>query len=152
MDFAGAISARSATDDIWMTPMSDVTLPRKQAIAAWFLQGLLALAFAAAAVAKFLGVAMMVMVFDQIGLGQWFRYVTATVEMAGVIALLLPGFAGPGALWLAITMVFAILTHLFVLHSNPGGAVVLTVLSLTLVWLRRGQFATLRARFVGASQ
>jgi hypothetical protein len=134
-----------------MTAMSDVTLPRKQAIAAWFLQGLLALAFGAAAMAKFAGVAMMVTVFDQIGLGQWFRYATAMVEAAGVIALLVPGFAGPGALWLAITMAFAILAHLVILHSSPAGAIVLCLLSLTLVWLRRAQFLTLRAGFARAA-
>ncbi len=64
-------------------------------------------------------------------------------------ALLSPGFAGPGALWLAITMAFAILTHLLILHSNPAGAVMLCALSLTLAWLRRAQFVALRAQFVG---
>lgn len=123
----------------------------RPAIAAWIIQGLLALAFTAAAAAKFPGVPMMVAIFHQIGLGQWFRYVTASVEIIGVIALLTPGFAGPGALWLGITMGCAILTHLFVLHSNPAGAVVLFALSLTLVWLRRNQLVNLRARFSGAS-
>jgi uncharacterized membrane protein YphA (DoxX/SURF4 family) len=130
-----------------MTATLDLPRPRKPAIAAWILQGLLALAFAAAAGAKFAGVPMMVITFQQIGLGQWFRYVTATVEIIGVIALLTPGFAGPGALWLGTTMAFAILTHLLILHSHPGGAILLCGLSLTLVWLRRGQFAPLRARF-----
>lgn len=130
-----------------MTATIDPSRPRKPAIGAWIIQGLLALAFTAAAAAKFAGAPMMVMIFDQIGLGQWFRYVTATVEIIGVVALLTPGFAGPGALWLGITMAFAILTHLLILHSNPAGAVVLFVLSLTLIWLRRAQFAALRARF-----
>jgi uncharacterized membrane protein YphA (DoxX/SURF4 family) len=134
-----------------MTATLDHARSRKPAIAAWILQGLLALIFAAAAGAKFAGLPMMVMTFDQIGLGQWFRYVTATVEMIGVIALLTPRFAGPGALWLGITMAFAILTHLVILQSNPAGAIVLFALSLTLLWLRREQFAALRARFSGAS-
>ena len=134
-----------------MTATFDLSRPHKPAIAAWVLQGLLALAFAAAAGAKLAGVPMMVMVFDQIGFGQWFRTVTAVVEIIGVVALLTPGFAGPGALWLGITMGFAILTHLLILHSNPGGAIVLFVLSLTLGWLRRDQFAALRARFTRAS-
>jgi hypothetical protein len=118
----------------------------KPPVAAWILQGFLALAFTAAAVAKFLGVAMLVMIFAQIGLGQWFRYVTATVEIIGVVALLVPGFAGPGALWLGTTMAFAILTHLFILHNNPAGAVVLCVVSLALAWLRRDQIVALWAR------
>jgi uncharacterized membrane protein YphA (DoxX/SURF4 family) len=130
-----------------MTATLDLSRANKPKIAAWILRGLLALAFAAAAGAKLAGAPMMVLTFQQIGLGQGFRYVTATVEIVGVIALLVPGFAGPGALWLGITMAFAILTHLFVLHSNPGGAVILFVLSLTLVWLRREQFGALRARF-----
>ena len=130
-----------------MTATPDLSRPRKPAIAAWILQGLLALAFTAAAGAKFAGVPMMVTTFQQIGLGQGFRYITATVEILGVVALLTPGFAGPGALWLGITMVFAILTHLLILHSSPGGAVLLFVLSVILVWLRRDQFAALRARF-----
>ncbi len=130
-----------------MTETLALSRPRKPAVAAWILQGLLALAFAAAAGAKFAGAPMMVATFQQIGLGQGFRYVTATVEIIGVIALLVPGCAGPGALWLGATMAFAILTHLLILHSNPGGAILLFGLSLALVWLRRGQFAALRARF-----
>ncbi len=129
-----------------MTATVDLSHPRKPAIAAWILQGLLALAFAAAAGAKFAGVPMMVATFQQIGLGQWFRYVTATVEVIGVIALLVPGLAALGGLWLGITMAVAVLTHVFILHSNPGGAIVLVVLSLVLVWLRRDQVAALRAR------
>ncbi len=130
-----------------MTATLDLSRPRKPAIGAWIIQGFLALAFTAAASAKLAGVPMMVQIFQQIGLGQGFRYVTATVEIIGVIALLTPGFAGPGALWLGTTMAFAILAHLLILHSNPGGAVVLFVLSLTVVWLRRDQFAALRAHF-----
>jgi len=114
---------------------------------AWVIQSLLALAFAAAASAKLAGVPMLVQVFSQIGLGQWFRYVTALVELLGVIALLVPGFSGFAALWLGTTMVFAILTHIFILHSNPVGAVVLFGLCGVLLWLRRDQIVTLRARF-----
>jgi hypothetical protein len=130
-----------------MTATLDLSRPGKQVVGAWILQGFLGLIFTAAAGAKFASVPMMVTVFDQIGLGQWFRYVTATVDILGVVALLIPGFAGPGALWLWITMASAILTHLLILHSNPVGAIVLLVLSLTLVSLRRDEFGALRARF-----
>jgi hypothetical protein len=44
-------------------------------------------------------------------------------------------------------MFFAFLAHILLLHSNPAGAVVLGVLSLTVVWLHRGQLTLLRARF-----
>jgi len=48
---------------------------QRNAIGAWVLQGLLAAAFLAAGGAKLAGVPMMVQVFDQIGMGQWFRAV-----------------------------------------------------------------------------
>ena len=73
---------------------------------------------------------------------------TALVEILGVVVLWLPGFTGLGALWLGVTMFFAFLTHIFVLHTNPGGAVLLLVLSAVLAWLRRDQLAAARARFL----
>jgi len=112
---------------------------RNQAIAAWTIQLALAAAFMAAGSAKFAGLPMIVQIFRQIGLGDWFRYLTACVEIAGVIALLMPGFAAFGALWLAATMFFAILAHLFVLHTSPAAAVVLFVLCLVVVRLRRDE-------------
>jgi uncharacterized membrane protein YphA (DoxX/SURF4 family) len=131
-----------------MTALSLKSAPRSAHIAAWAIQILLSAAFLAAAGAKLAGVPMMVAVFNQIGLGQGFRYLTATVEIVGVIALLTPGFAALGALWLGFTMFVAILTHLLVLHSSPAGAVGLFALCAVRVWLRRGQLAALRARFL----
>jgi uncharacterized membrane protein YphA (DoxX/SURF4 family) len=131
-----------------MTVSSVQPAPRRINIAAWAIQLLLSAAFFAAASAKLAGVPTMVDVFHQIGLGQGFRYLTAIVEIVGVIALLTPGFAALGALWLGFTMFVAILTHLFVLHSNPAGAVVLFALCGVLSWLRRDQPAALRARFL----
>jgi len=131
-----------------MTVSSARPAPRRVNFAAWAIQLLLAAAFLAAAAAKLAGVPMMVAVFHQIGLGQWFRDLTAIVEIVGVVALLTPGFAALGALWLEFTMFVAIFTHLLVLHSNPAGAVVLFGLCAVLMWLRRGQVAELRARFL----
>jgi uncharacterized membrane protein YphA (DoxX/SURF4 family) len=129
-----------------MTVASAQAQPRRIHIAAWAIQLLLAIAFLAAASAKLASVPMMVAVFRQIGLGQGFRYVTAIVEIVGAIALLIPGFAALGGVWLGFTMFVAVLTHLLVLHSNPAGAVVLLGLCAGLVWLRRDQLAALRAR------
>lgn len=112
-------------------------------IIAWILQVLLALVFLAAAGAKLAGVPMMIQSFEQIGLGQGFRYVTAVVEIIGAIALLAPRFTALGALWLAATMVGATLAHLLSLHTSPAPALMLLVLSLVVAWLRRGQIAPL---------
>jgi putative oxidoreductase len=51
-------------------------------------------------------------------------------------ALLIPGLASIGALWLGGTMVGAVATHLFVLHTSPTPAVVLGLLNAVVVYLR----------------
>ena len=119
---------------------------QRNAIGAWVLQGLLAAAFLAAGGAKLAGVPMMVQIFDQIGMGQWFRIVTGLVEVAGAVALLVPGFAALGAAWLGATMFFAVLTHLLILHSSAMPAVILLALNVLVVWLRRDQLAWVTQR------
>lgn len=124
-----------------MTGTSIAYQPSKaRNISAWILQVLLALAFLAAAGAKLASVPMLVEEFNLIGLGQWLRYVAAIVEIMGAIALLTPRFAAYGALWLAITMFFATLAHLFAMHNNPAPALILLVLNLVVFWLRSDQF------------
>ena len=116
-------------------------------VIAWGIQILLALAFLAAASAKLMGVPMLVEEFQRIGLGQSFRYVTAIVEIVGAVALLVPGFAAPGALWLGFTMCCAVVVHVLILSSSPAGAIVLAVLCAGVFWLRRDQLSALRERF-----
>ncbi len=118
-------------------------------IGAWTLQGIIAAAFIAAGAAKLAGVPFMVDLFAQIGLGQWFRVVTGVVEIAGAVALLVPGLASLGALWLGGTMVGAVATHLFVLHTSPVPAIVLGVLNALVVYLRRDELAALLYRVRG---
>lgn len=119
---------------------------RARNIAAWLLQGLLAIAFLAAAAAKLAAVPMMVADFEQIGLGQGFRIVTAIVEIIGALALLLPGTTVLGALWLSATMVGATAAHLLRLHTSPAPALVLLTLLLVVAWLRWPQIERLAAR------
>lgn len=119
---------------------------RKLTIVAWSLQVLLALVFLAAGGAKLAGVSMMVQVYDLIGVGQWFRIITGLVEVAGAVALLVPGYAAFAALLLACTMVGAILAHLTVLPTPAAPAVVLLALTATLVWLRRDQILAILGR------
>ena len=49
--------------------------------------------------------------FDVIGLGQWLRYLTGVLELAGAITLLVPGAALYGAALLAAVMCGALLAH-----------------------------------------
>jgi len=132
-----------------MSSAASVAMPvRAQTVLTWILKSLLALAFLGAAGAKFAGAPMMVQVFDQIGFGQWFRIVTALVELVGALALFVPGLTALAALWLGATMVGAFLAHIFLLHTNPAGAVVLLSLNAVLVWLRRDELTALRNRFL----
>jgi len=118
-------------------------------IGAWTLQGILAAAFLAAGVAKLTGAPFMVDLFSQIGLGQSFRIVTGAVEVAGAIALLVPGLASIAGLWLGATMVGAVATHLAILHTSPAPAVILGLLNALVVYLRRDELNAFLQRVNG---
>ncbi len=109
------------------------------------LRFLLALAFLAAGGAKLAGVPDMVQVFDAVGIGQWFRFVTGAVEIIGAILLVIPGMTGLGAALLTVTMACAVMTHLAVIGGNPVPAIVLLSLSAFVLWVRRGDVARLLA-------
>lgn len=115
--------------------------PRR--LGAWALQVVVAAAFFAAGAAKLADVPFMIQIFDQIGVGQWFRIVTGVVEIVGALALVYPGIAAIGGLWLGFTMVCAVAIHVFVLHSSPAPATVLLALNALIVYLRRDELVTL---------
>jgi len=106
-------------------------------ITLWILSGLVALAFLGAGGAKLAGAAAMVELFDKVGRGQWFRYFTGLLEVAGGIGLLIPRYAFYAAGLLGVVMVGAIIAHVTVLGTSPAAPVVLLVLSGTIAWLRK---------------
>jgi putative oxidoreductase len=107
-------------------------------IALWVVQILLALAFIGAASGKLLGKPEMVGLYETIGIGQWFRYVTGLLEVTGAILIVVPRTRFFGAALLSVIMVGATLTHLFILHNAPTAAAVLLVLAGVVAWGRRG--------------
>lgn len=115
-------------------------------ITSWVVRLLLAAAFVAAGGAKLAGAPMMVQTFDGIGIGQWFRYLTGTIEVASAVMLLLPSTRLLAAAALACTMVGAIITHLAVIGGTPVPAGVLLVLSLVVIALHRSDLEALKAR------
>jgi uncharacterized membrane protein YphA (DoxX/SURF4 family) len=111
--------------------------PGKNAnIALWALQILAAAAFLAAGIPKLAGAPQMVEVFQKIG-GQWFRYVTGLLEIAGAIGLLIPRYTFYAASLLAIIMVGALVSVLAVLGGSPAPAAVLLVITATIAYFRK---------------
>ncbi len=106
-------------------------------ITLWTLSGLVALAFAFVGGGKLAGTAQMVELFDKVGLGQWFRYLTGLLEVAGGIGLLIPRYAFYAAILLVIVMIGAIITHLAIVGGSPAPAASLLALSGIIAWLRK---------------
>lgn len=105
----------------------------------WLLQLALAYTFFRAGYAKMVGDALMVQIFDLIGFGQWFRYVSGVVELTGAVLILLPRVSVLGGLWLMATMFVAVLINLVVTHTNPLFPTVLFALATIVVALRYDQ-------------
>ena len=110
------------------------------------LQILLTAAFVLAGGSKLAGVPAMVQAFDKLGLGQWFRYLTACLEILGAIGLWIPRWSVFAALLLCCVMVGAVAAHLLRIGGTPTAALVLLALAGCVVWLRRDQFRTSLAR------
>jgi putative oxidoreductase len=103
------------------------TSPKALNIGLWVVQVLLAAMFFMAGGNKLGGNPQMVGMFEAIGIGQWFRYLTGSLEVIGALLLLIPTFSGVGGLLLTGVMGGALLTHLFIIGGNPTMAIVLFV-------------------------
>ena len=122
-----------------LTQASPVRRSRSGLISLWAVQIALAGMFLLAGSPKLLGDPAMVGLFDAIGIGQWFRYLTGLIEVASALALFVPSIALFGALALVATMVGAITTHLFVVGGSPAMPATLLLGSAGVVWARRHQ-------------
>ena len=111
-------------------------------IALWAAQLALAGMFLLAGGSKLAGAPAMVGLFDAIGVGQWFRYVTGLIEIGSAMALLVPSLVPFGAIALVATMAGAILTHLFIVGGSPLVPAILLVGSLTVAWVRRDRISS----------
>jgi len=87
-----------------------------------FVELLLAGTFLLVGGAKLIGRPDMVALFRDIGVGQWFRYVTGAVEVSGAALLVVPFLSSGSAIVLAFVMFVATLIELFVLHRPPVAA------------------------------
>jgi putative oxidoreductase len=107
--------------------------------ALWICQILIAVVILPAGYAKLTGAPAMVQLFQAIGLGQWFRYVTGTIEVVSAVLLFVPATSFIAAILLACTMIGAAIVHLVVLHVSPGFPLGLLALLAVVIWLRLPQ-------------
>ena len=103
----------------------------------WILQIAAAGMFLMVGFLKLSGDPQLVGLFEAIGLGQWFRYLTGTLEVAGAFLLLIPRTSGLGALMLAGVMVGAVVTNVFIVGGSPLMAIILLVVTSVIAWGRR---------------
>lgn len=131
-----------------MTANQTPAIPRGRValVALWLTQIALAGMFLFSGGLKLTGAPDMVGLFDAVGIGQWFRYVTGSIEIVSAVALLVPSWAAFGALLLIPTMVGAVFTHLFIVGGSAVPATVLLTGSLAIAWARRDQLASVLSR------
>jgi hypothetical protein len=101
--------------------------------------------FLLAGTLKLTGLPIEVQLFDAIGIGQWFRYVTGSLEVVGAIGLLVPALAPFAATLLAAVMVGAITTHLFIVGGSPLPAIALLAITMAITYLRRERISSVLA-------
>lgn len=65
-----------------------------------------------------------VRLFLEIGMGDWFRYLTGAIQSTAGLLLLIPKTTSIGAAVAGCTMLGAIGFHLFVLDTSVGGAII----------------------------
>ena len=97
------------------------------------LTNIAAISFLTTGSAKLLGAESTITVSDDIGFGHWFRYAIGLIEVGGAILILIPPSAFWGALLLSLTMIGAISIHFFVLGGSPSIAMLLLIVTSTLM-------------------
>ena len=83
---------------------------------------------------KLAGQQMQIAFIEQIGFGQWFRYLTGALEVIGAILVLVPRTAGFAATLLGTTMIGAVEVHLLITGGNPIPSIALVVIAIAVTW------------------
>lgn len=124
--------------------------PEPRDLLSWALRVLVALIFIYEGLDKFGTRRLWIRVFAEIGIGQWFRYATGMVEIAGAVLLLVPRATPVAVVMLLCTLVGAFLAHIFIIGVGIPHSVIVGVLFAAVVAIgwrhrsagKRGQPAT----------
>lgn len=113
---------------------------RNRERALWTLQIIVAIAFFVPGLSKLI---FYVDIFDDIGWGDWFQYVTGIVQILGATALLIPRLSGLAALALVGFVLSALGFHATYLDFTPIPIIILGILSAVIAWGRRNTIVRL---------
>jgi len=116
-----------------------------RSLGTWALRVILGLLFAAIGYTKLSGTGNTIEYFAAIGWGQWFRYLTGSMDIVGAVLLFVPQLTRYGALLLTCSVGLATLISLTVLRGNPTWGrpdlvvvpLIITLLTVLLGWLTR---------------
>jgi putative oxidoreductase len=118
---------------------------KSREIAAWVLRVVVGLTFLLIAATKLFGTADTVEYFEAIGWGQWFRYLTGSLDLVGAVLLFVPRWTFYGAVVLISSVGTATVLSVTVLRGDPQWGTLamvlqpltLTSLTVALAWLTR---------------
>jgi putative oxidoreductase len=96
----------------------------------------LGMLFVIAGLVKLSGIALMVELFAILGFGQWLRYATALVEIAGGVLLITGHMEYLAALALAVIMVGATAASVIVFNRSPIPPALTLIALVVLAWKR----------------
>jgi hypothetical protein len=88
---------------------------------------------------KFAGTEQMVQLFDMIGVGQWFRFVTGLCETLAAFLLLFPATVGIGALLGFGVMAGATIANIFILHHDFIHSTIPAIIFAMIAWTYRNE-------------
>lgn len=92
-------------------------------VTGWVLRISAGMLFLGVGIAKFSSDSYWVRLFADIGLGDWFRYLTGALQAAGGLLFLVPRTVYPAAVLAGSTMIGAVVVHMLVLDTGIGGAI-----------------------------
>jgi len=116
--------------DLQLVP--DDAPARQDLLITWILRVSVTVVFCAIGWSKFETNSMWVRLFEQIGFGQWFRYFTGIVQIAGAVLVLVPRTFVVGIALLACTMAGAVAIWI-VRFGAVGNAIIPAVVLVGLV-------------------
>ncbi|HWH25363.1 MAG TPA: DoxX family protein [Pseudolysinimonas sp.] len=107
------------------TTITQKSPSRLRTVVSWIFQVLGGLMFISIGIGRVSGTGDSVDTFEQVGVGQWFRFLVGSLEILGGMGLLIPLFAGLAAVCLTALMVGAMAIDLFVID---GGSILAPVM------------------------